>query len=84
MPFSALQEKDFIGRQEELAALTKRVTLAHGGQARSAVLSGHRGMGKTELLKQLFGRLFWRQDRVAPFYYSVNPPLLSEQDLSRN
>ncbi len=84
MPFSALQEKDFVGRQEELAALTKRVVLAHGGQARSAVLSGHRGTGRTELLKQLFGRLFWSHDRAAPFYYSVNPALLSAQDFSRN
>lgn len=84
MPFSALQKKDFIGRQEELAALIQRVTLAHGETARSAVLSGRRGMGKTELLKQLFGRLFWEQDRVAPFYYSVNPALLSAQDFSRN
>ena len=67
MPFSALREKDFVGRQEELAALTKRVVLALGGQARSAVLSGPRGMGRTELQQQLFGRLFWGQDRVAPF-----------------
>jgi len=84
MSFSALQKKDFVGRQEELAALTRRVVLAHRGQARSVVLSGPRGMGKTELLKQLFGRLFWGQDRIAPFYYSVNPALLSAQDFSRN
>ena len=84
MPFSALREKDFVGRQEELAALTKRVVLALGGQARSAVLSGPRGMGRTELQQQLFGRLFWGQDRVAPFSYSVNPALLSAQDFSRN
>ena len=84
MSFSALQKKDFVGRQEELAALTRRVVLAHSGQARSVVLSGPRGMGKTELFKQLFGRLFWGQDRIAPFYYSVNPALLSAQDFSRN
>lgn len=84
MPFSALQKKDFIGRREELASLTKWVTPAHGETARSAVLSGRRGMGKTELLKQLFGRLFWGQDRVAPFYYSVNPALLSAEAFSRN
>jgi serine/threonine-protein kinase RsbW len=84
MPFSELQEKDFIGRQNELAALTQRVTLAQGGTARSAVLSGHRGMGRTELLKQLFSRLYWRQGRVAPFYYKVNPALLSTEAFSRN
>jgi hypothetical protein len=84
MPFSALQEKDYIGRQEELAALTKRVTVPQGDTAQSAVLSGPRGMGKTELLKQLFGRLFWRQKRVAPFYYTVNAALLSAEAFSRS
>ena len=84
MPFSALQEKDYFGRQEELAALAKRVTVVQGDTARSAVLSGHRGMGKTELFKQLFGRLFWRQNRVAPFYYTVNAALLSVEAFSRN
>jgi len=84
MPFSALQEKDHFGRQEELAALTKRVTLAQGETAQSAVLSGRRGMGKTELLKQLFGRLFWRQRGAVPFFYTVNTALLSVEVFSRN
>jgi serine/threonine-protein kinase RsbW len=83
MPFSALPEKDFIGKQAELDELTKRIVLAHGGLARSAVLSGSRGMGKTELLKQLFGRLFWGQGRVAPFFYSANPAVMSAKALSR-
>jgi serine/threonine-protein kinase RsbW len=83
MPFSALPEKDFVGKQEELDGLTKRIVLAHGSLARSAVLSGPRGMGKTELLKQLFGRLFWGQDRIAPFFYAANPAVLSAQAFSR-
>jgi anti-sigma regulatory factor (Ser/Thr protein kinase) len=83
MPFNALQEKDFFGRLQELDNLTKRVLQADRGQAQSAVLSGHRGIGKTELLKHLFGRLFWKQDRVAPFWYSVNPALLSVTDFSK-
>ncbi len=83
MPFNALQEKDFFGRLQELDSLTKRVLQADRGQAQSAVLSGQRGIGKTELLKHLFGRLFWKQDRVAPFWYSVNPALLSVADFSK-
>jgi serine/threonine-protein kinase RsbW len=83
MTFSSLREKDFIGRQEELDGLTKRIVLAHGSLARSAVLSGPRGMGKTELLRQLFGRLFWGQDHVAPFFYAVNPAVLSATAFSR-
>jgi anti-sigma regulatory factor (Ser/Thr protein kinase) len=84
MPFSALQEKDFLGRRDEVTDLTKRVLLARGGTAQSAVLSGHRGMGRTELLKQLFSRFFWRQDGVAPFFHTVNPALLSAQAFSRS
>jgi anti-sigma regulatory factor (Ser/Thr protein kinase) len=84
MPFNALQDKDFFGRAQELDTLTKRVLQADKGQAQSAVLSGQRGIGKTELLKHLFGRLFWKQDLVAPFWYSVNPALLSVADFSKN
>ncbi len=83
MPFNALQEKDYIGRLQEQADLYKRVIRADKGQAQSIVLSGQRGIGKTELLKHLFGQLFWKQDRVAPFWYSVNPALLSATDFSR-
>lgn len=77
MLFSQLQEKDFADRREELAGLTARVLRADGGIARSVVLSGPRGVGKTELLRYLFGQLFWKQDRVAPFQFTVNPALLS-------
>jgi serine/threonine-protein kinase RsbW len=83
MPFSALQEKDFFGRQDELSSLYQRVLRAHTGSVQSAVLSGPQGIGKTELLKQLFGILFWKQDRVAPFYYAVNPALLSVASFSK-
>ncbi len=84
MPFSALQEMDFFGRGEELAGLSRRALQAGKGVAQSAVLSGPRGIGKTELLKQLFGSLFWRQDHVVPFYYTINPSLLSAAAFSKN
>jgi serine/threonine-protein kinase RsbW len=83
MPFSALQEKDFVGRQDELSSLYQRVLRAQTGSVQSAVLSGPQGIGKSELLKQLFGILFWKQDRVAPFYYAVNPALLSVASFSK-
>ncbi len=83
MSFSSLQEKDFSGRQDELAGLLKRVLQADAGLAQSIVLSGPRGIGKTELLKRLFSQLFWKQNRVAPFFYSANPALLSASVFSR-
>jgi anti-sigma regulatory factor (Ser/Thr protein kinase) len=84
MPFKTLQNKDFIGRQQELTALFTRVQRADAGAGQSIVLSGERGFGKTEFLKQLFGTLFWKQDRVSPFYYKVNPALLSAQTFSKD
>ncbi len=83
MPFNALQEKDFFGRLQEQTSLTTRVLRADRGQAQSIVLSGQRGIGKTELLKHLFGQLFWKQDRIAPFWYTVNPALLSVTAFSK-
>jgi len=83
MSFSSLQEKDFSGRQDELAGLLKRVLQADTGLAQSIVLSGPRGIGKTELLKHLFSQLFWKQSRMAPFFYSVSPALLSASAFSR-
>ena len=84
MSFSALKETDFFDRREELDGLTRRVLQADKGLAQSVVLSGPPGIGKTELLKQLFGHLFWRQDRVVPFYYAVNPALLSVSAFSKD
>ena len=70
MPFSSLQKKDFFGRQLELASLYKSVLQADSGQAHSVVLCGRRGIGKTELLKHLFGQLFLESgpDRSFPVY----------------
>jgi stage II sporulation protein AB (anti-sigma F factor) len=79
-----LQDKDFVGREDELSALFGRIVGARAGKAESAVLSGPRGIGKTELLKQLFGILFWKQDGVAPFYYTVNAAFLSVEAFSRS
>ena len=84
MLFSQLQGNDFVDRREELEDLSARVLQADRGRARSVVLSGPRGGGKTELLKHLFGRLFWKQDRVAPFQFTVNPALLSATAFSKS
>ncbi len=84
MSFSSLQEKDFSGRQDELASLLKRALQADAGLAQSIVLSGPRGIGKTELLKHLFSQLFWKQNRVAPFFYLASSALLSASVFSRS
>jgi anti-sigma regulatory factor (Ser/Thr protein kinase) len=84
MLFSPLQDNDFVDRQEELSSLSARILQADKGRGRSAMLSGSRGVGKTELLRRLFGYLFWKQDRAAPFQFTVNPALLSVAAFSKS
>ncbi|MBI5026968.1 MAG: ATP-binding protein, partial [Nitrospirae bacterium] len=84
MPLRTLPEKDFFGRKEELIELYSRSLEAEKGITQSGFLSGLRGIGKTELLKQLFNHLFWGQAKVAPFYYCVNSGILSVPDFSRD
>lgn len=84
MPFQIAPEKEFFGRKEELVSLYNRACEAEKGNARSIILAGQRGIGKTELAKQLFNYLFWKQDAIAPFYYCVNNAILSVSDFSRD
>ncbi len=69
MPFNAIPAEDFLNREPELnylKGLSKLKASALGGDV---FLEGARGMGKTELLKQLYRILFW-ENNVVPFYYS--------------
>ncbi len=84
MSFSTVKESDFFGRAEELSVLFSRIQQAIHGRSSSAVLSGPAGIGKTELLKQLFCHLFWKQDHIVPFYYAVNPAMASPLAFSRD
>ena len=83
MAFSSLPEKDFFDRSEALSLLSGRLFAATDRPVRSAILSAARGMGKTELLRQLFGHLFWKQDRIVPFLLTVNPAQLSATRFAR-
>jgi anti-sigma regulatory factor (Ser/Thr protein kinase) len=84
MPVNALQEEGFIGRREALQGLYRRARESERGAAQSIVLSGVSGIGKTELLKQFFTHLFWKQESVAPFYYPVNNAILSAPHFARD
>lgn len=82
MALRSLPEKDFLGRKDELTTLHRIALEVAKGITQSSFLSGHRGIGKTELLKQLYNHLFWKQEMIAPFYYCVNNGLLSVSDFS--
>lgn len=84
MPLRIVSENEFFGRKEELKVLHQTALEAEKGNAQSFWLAGPRGIGKTELLKQMFNCLFWKQNNIAPFYYAVNNALLSVTDFSRD
>jgi anti-sigma regulatory factor (Ser/Thr protein kinase) len=84
MPINALQEEGFIGRAAALQDLHRWALDAARGSGQSIVLSGAPGSGKTELLKQFFTHLFWKQDAIAPFYYSVSSAILSAPLFARD
>jgi anti-sigma regulatory factor (Ser/Thr protein kinase) len=69
VPFNAIPAADFLNRENELDYLQDLSALKEKALGGDVFLSGARGMGKTELLKQLYRPLFW-EDQVTPFYYS--------------
>lgn len=69
MPFNAIPVEDFFNRESELHYLKGLFELKKNALGGDLFLEGARGMGKTELLKQLYRLLYWA-DEVVPFYYS--------------
>jgi anti-sigma regulatory factor (Ser/Thr protein kinase) len=69
VPFNAIPAADFLNRENELNYLKGLSALKEKALGGDVFLVGARGMGKTELLKQLYRSLFW-EDKVVPFYYS--------------
>ncbi|MBI4699071.1 MAG: ATP-binding protein [Nitrospirae bacterium] len=82
MSFSALSEKNFIGRKHEIETLYGVALDAGKGTASSVFLSGQRGVGKTELLKQVCRLIFLGQNGVMPFFYIMSPAIVSVQDFA--
>lgn len=70
MPFNAVPAKDFINRERELGYLKLLTGPRDKAVVDNILLEGPRGIGKTELLKQLYRCTFWEEKNVVPFYYS--------------
>jgi anti-sigma regulatory factor (Ser/Thr protein kinase) len=79
-----LPEKDFTNRELELAYIGRLAELSGDGIASNIAVEGARGIGKTELLKQLYRRLFWNKDHVVPFYYSFQRAALGGESFARD
>ncbi len=69
MPSNAIPAEDFLNREPELNYLKSLSELKEKALGGNVFLEGARGMGKTELLKQLH-RVLFREDNVVPFCYS--------------
>ncbi len=69
MPSNAIPADDFLNRESELNYLKRLSELKEKALGGNVFLEGARGMGKTELLKQLHRALF-QEENVVPFYYS--------------
>lgn len=74
-------EGEFFGREVELEYVLKRA--AEAGKAPCAMyLLGRRYIGKTEVLRRAYNRLFFGQTKVVPVYYQFKN--LSPEDFAED
>ena len=66
--FNTCPDSEFFGRDTAIEEIYQHAT-SLSNPANSIYLVGKRWIGKTELLKRTYNRLFWEQNRVAPIYY---------------
>ncbi len=84
MPLQGLPAKDYFNREDELSYLRRLAGLRRDILADNVLLTGSRGIGKTELLKQLHRSLFWDSQDVVPFYYSFKTAALKSATFARD
>jgi anti-sigma regulatory factor (Ser/Thr protein kinase) len=84
MPFNAIPARDFYNREDELNFLRQLAASVNEGAPSNILLQGAWGMGKTELLKQLYRDLFWGDKNVVPFYYAFRRATLHAGHFARD
>ncbi|HDZ02315.1 MAG TPA: ATP-binding protein [Nitrospirae bacterium] len=84
MPLKEFTSTIFSGRSSELDVLQRIASQAASGDASSVILSGKRGIGKTELLKHLFNKLFNDQKDTTPFFYTIKTAFTSVNSFSKD
>jgi serine/threonine-protein kinase RsbW len=78
---SRLSDDEFFDREAELARVA---SIAVSRRAANALLLGAPRVGKTELLRKCFDRLFNEGGEVAPFYYALRPYSLDAAAFARD
>ena len=61
----------FTGRKKELAYFLKWINDIKEKKSQSTAMLARRKMGKTALMERLFNIIFFKNDRVVPFYYEI-------------
>ena len=80
---NVLPDEEFFARQAEVQQLFHAgLDVARGLQS-SCFLSGQRKSGKTEILKRAYKRLFWEQEAVIPFFFSLPKSIPSAEAFCR-
>jgi anti-sigma regulatory factor (Ser/Thr protein kinase) len=67
---SVVRAEDFIGRTGELESILRHAERS-SDSARGLLLSSAPSAGASELLKQVYDRLFLRQTEIIPFYFAL-------------
>lgn len=67
-----LPDEEFVNRKDEIENIYQLALGTLDNTTQSIYLCGNRKTGKTEILKRVYHRLFWEQDRIIPFYFPFN------------
>ncbi len=81
---NTIPDEEFFGREKDLQNLYHLATEVKDGLTASLFLYGKRGVGKTEVLKRLYQKLYWNQEEVTPFYYSATESSLSATEFAKD
>ncbi|MDA8242129.1 MAG: ATP-binding protein [Nitrospiraceae bacterium] len=84
MPLTGVPAKDYLNREDDLSYLRRLADMRQDSLAANVLLLGTRGVGKTELLKQVFREVFWEGREVVPFYYSFKTAALKSSTFARD
>ncbi|MBI5098738.1 MAG: ATP-binding protein [Nitrospirae bacterium] len=76
--------KYFFDRENELEILKNIHLEAKSGNATGIFLSGRNGIGKTELLRQIYYHLFTNQNDAIPFFYTIKTSFTSIENFSKD
>ena len=82
--FPTIPERDFYGRDDIIEELYNLATYPEAGRSNNIYLYGRRKIGKTEILRRVYNRLFWKQDKTIPFYYSFPERGINIYELCRD